>query len=246
MICKEWFNKNFVPAAKAHADPTKPILLIYDGHGSHSTLEMIDSALENNIILYLLPPHTTHHLQPCDVGAFGPLKRAWHARCDEIYEKTGQPMQASDVPREYMAVRATSFKESTIRKAWEKSGISTDENGRPKCTPKIFAAADYAPSFSSSTQLHLPDGFPSAREPAPEPVSSDSSDSGSDDETDSDKNDLDSDTLPPTRRSTRIHQDSYGNTSDSDSESDPSHDALAKISTRVQRLQAKAKKYRHQ
>ena len=38
----------------------------------------------------------------------------------------------------------------------------------------------------------------------------------------------------------------YGNTSDSDSESDPSHDALAKTPTRVQRLQAKAKKYRHQ
>ncbi|EIW78068.1 hypothetical protein CONPUDRAFT_61509, partial [Coniophora puteana RWD-64-598 SS2] len=27
-LCQEWFEKSFIPQAKAHADPTKPIVLI--------------------------------------------------------------------------------------------------------------------------------------------------------------------------------------------------------------------------
>ncbi|KAF8836036.1 hypothetical protein BDN67DRAFT_873980, partial [Paxillus ammoniavirescens] len=27
-VCLDWFTSNFIPATKAHADPTKPIVLI--------------------------------------------------------------------------------------------------------------------------------------------------------------------------------------------------------------------------
>ena len=49
-------------------------MLIIDGHGSHISLNVIDTARENNIILYCLPPHTTHILQPLDVSVYKPLK----------------------------------------------------------------------------------------------------------------------------------------------------------------------------
>ncbi|KAF8817131.1 hypothetical protein BYT27DRAFT_7229086 [Phlegmacium glaucopus] len=42
--------------------PEPPIMLIYDGHGSHTTLEWVNLARENTIILFCLPPHTTHCL----------------------------------------------------------------------------------------------------------------------------------------------------------------------------------------
>ena len=38
------------------------------------TLDLIDLARENNIILFCLPPHTTHLLQPLDVSVFKSLK----------------------------------------------------------------------------------------------------------------------------------------------------------------------------
>ncbi|KIJ36561.1 hypothetical protein M422DRAFT_179275 [Sphaerobolus stellatus SS14] len=72
-ICHQWFNKVFIPFAKSYSDPTKLILLIFDGHGSHEAPEMIDYAYEHGIILGELPPHTTHHLQSLDVSIFGPL-----------------------------------------------------------------------------------------------------------------------------------------------------------------------------
>jgi hypothetical protein len=101
-VCLNWFTRVFVPQAKAHADSSKPIVLMYDRHGLHVTYEMIDAAWKSNVILFCLPPHTTHKLQPCDVGAFSPLKCAWEARCDVYLQENGIPLQAHDVVQEYM------------------------------------------------------------------------------------------------------------------------------------------------
>ena len=66
----KWFTKIFLPST-AHL---RPALLILDGHTSHLTIELIDMARENNVILFCLPPHTTHFLQPLDVAVFRSLK----------------------------------------------------------------------------------------------------------------------------------------------------------------------------
>ncbi|KAF8811876.1 hypothetical protein BYT27DRAFT_7088493, partial [Phlegmacium glaucopus] len=37
-------------------------------------------AKEHNIVIICLPSHTTHVLQPCDIGVFGPLASSWKAQ----------------------------------------------------------------------------------------------------------------------------------------------------------------------
>ncbi|KIJ48785.1 hypothetical protein M422DRAFT_91853, partial [Sphaerobolus stellatus SS14] len=76
-VCKQWFTKVFIPWAQARNISGKPVLLISDGHGSHESNEMLKKAFTCNILLLSLPPHTTHKLQPLDVGVFGPLQKAW-------------------------------------------------------------------------------------------------------------------------------------------------------------------------
>ena len=39
-----------------------------DAHASNLSIGLIDKAIENNVILLCLPPHTTHMLQPLDVA----------------------------------------------------------------------------------------------------------------------------------------------------------------------------------
>ena len=55
----------------------KPVILFVDGHKTHITLQLSVNCEEVGIILYLLPPNTTHLLQPADVGPFKPLKHYW-------------------------------------------------------------------------------------------------------------------------------------------------------------------------
>jgi hypothetical protein len=52
-------------------------LLILDGHESHHSLEFQELCKENNIYTLCMPPHSSHLLQPLDVGCFSPLKRAY-------------------------------------------------------------------------------------------------------------------------------------------------------------------------
>jgi hypothetical protein len=49
-------------------------LLILDGHGSHQNVEFLTFCEKWYIVPLFLPPHTTHILQPLDVGCFQPLK----------------------------------------------------------------------------------------------------------------------------------------------------------------------------
>lgn len=55
----------------------RPILLLVDGHRSHMSLPLSKFCDENKIILYALPPNTTHMMQPADVSVFRPLKQQW-------------------------------------------------------------------------------------------------------------------------------------------------------------------------
>lgn len=53
------------------------MVLFVDGHKSHLSLELADFCSQNQIILYCLPPNSTHIMQPCDVAIFKPLKASW-------------------------------------------------------------------------------------------------------------------------------------------------------------------------
>jgi DDE superfamily endonuclease len=68
---------------------TKPIsprtwrLLIVDGHSSHVNLEFLFAANERKILVLILPPHSTHRLQPLDVTLFLPLATAYSIKLNE-------------------------------------------------------------------------------------------------------------------------------------------------------------------
>ena len=131
-----------------------PILLIYDGHRSHKTIELREAADKAGIHLFCIPPHTFHRLQPLDVGVFGPLQRVWQKRCLAVLDETGISITRHTVIKEYMTARTESITEDLIVSVWRRSGI------RPP-NPKVFTEEDFAPSYSSSTSPPLPVSFPS-------------------------------------------------------------------------------------
>ncbi|KAF1924506.1 DDE-domain-containing protein, partial [Didymella exigua CBS 183.55] len=52
-------------------------LLIVDGYESHSSHEFHKHCEEEKIIVLCMPAHSSHLLQPLNVGCFSPLKRAY-------------------------------------------------------------------------------------------------------------------------------------------------------------------------
>ena len=89
-ICEDlfmdWFQNHFLPRK-----PTGKCILILDGHGSHmNSYQMLETAVQNDVILLCLPSHTTHFLQPLDRAFFKPLKTYFKNACDEFIRANPQ------------------------------------------------------------------------------------------------------------------------------------------------------------
>jgi hypothetical protein len=68
----QWLEKVFIRHTKAKAGNRRRLLLV-DGHSSHVNMAFINKCDQNRILVLILPPHSTHRLQPLDVGLFRPL-----------------------------------------------------------------------------------------------------------------------------------------------------------------------------
>ena len=53
-------------------------MLILDGHSTHYHPSTVHYAKDNKIIMFCLPPRSTHATQPLDTAVFNPLKRNWN------------------------------------------------------------------------------------------------------------------------------------------------------------------------
>jgi hypothetical protein len=100
-------------------------LLILDGHGSHVTKEFIDYCDRHRILLMVLPPHSTHTLQPLDVVLFKPLSQAYFNELTSYLHKTQGliPIEKGDFFPLFWSAWISTFTESLILKAFEATGI---------------------------------------------------------------------------------------------------------------------------
>ena len=69
--------------------PGSYVLVLYDGHRSHVTIPLIQWAIQQQIVLFVLPPHCSHILQPLDVSCYGPLELAWNSACHKYLRESG-------------------------------------------------------------------------------------------------------------------------------------------------------------
>src|SRR5579859_5891169 len=98
-------------------------LLILDGHGSHVTGSFIMHCMDHRIALMRLPPHTSHVLQPLDVGLFGPLKTAISTHQDALFRLHVARIRNVEWLIAYVKARATAFHPDNIIEGWRKAGL---------------------------------------------------------------------------------------------------------------------------
>lgn len=82
-----WLSKIFEPRTREKAGNGKRLLIV-DGHSSHVNMKFINFCDDHGIILAILPPHSTHPLQPLDVGIFAPLATAYSYQIDHLIQSS--------------------------------------------------------------------------------------------------------------------------------------------------------------
>jgi hypothetical protein len=98
-------------------------LLILDGHESHMTPEFEAFCKEEGIVTLCMPPHSSHLLQPLDVGCFGPLKRAYSKRITRLGSVGYHYLIKEDFLPELSLAYKAAFTPTTIRSSFRGSGL---------------------------------------------------------------------------------------------------------------------------
>jgi hypothetical protein len=130
-------------------------LLILDGHGSHITMKFIDYCNDNRILLMTYPPHSTHSLQPLDVGIFSPLSTAYSKQLEDFLHKSMglSHITKRDFFRLFWPAWEQALSSKNILSSWRTVGISP-------LNPEIVLARfnkkkDSRPSSSESSRSIL-------------------------------------------------------------------------------------------
>ena len=159
----EWV-KHFVQQSQKHIQGVYRLLL-FDGFNSHCTQEFLEVLEDHKVIAYRLPPHTSHFLQPLDVGCFQPYKH-WHAQAVDYATRTGcTAFNKVEFLAAIESIRAYTFKSRTIQKGWRDSGLYPLDIKRVKSNiQRDFADWDAdcqdASSSSDSSSNTTVDGTP--------------------------------------------------------------------------------------
>jgi hypothetical protein len=121
-ISLEWLTRVFDPQTRERANG-KPRVLICDGFGTHETLEILEFCLANNITLCRLPSHTSHKLQPCDVGPFAPLKTAYRDQVERLNRGGVDKVGKEHFTYLYSPARDRALTKRNVRAGWAATGL---------------------------------------------------------------------------------------------------------------------------
>ena len=98
-------------------------MLIFDGYGSHVTQDFIKYCWEHRIRPFQLPPHSTHLLQPLDVGVFQKFKHEFKELIREEVFLGAKEITKADFFALFNKFSAKTFKPKLCKSAFRKTGL---------------------------------------------------------------------------------------------------------------------------
>ena len=122
MLGVQWLKKCFEPATREKADGESR-LLIYDDHDNHISADFIRHCIANDIVLLLLPPHSSHLLQSLDVDVFSSLKQAMGSLLNRLYRTGIRRVQKAEWFECFIPARTEAVNKSNIEGGWRGAGI---------------------------------------------------------------------------------------------------------------------------
>ena len=98
-------------------------LLILDGHGSHVTSEFEQFCTQNDIIPLCMPAHSSHLLQPLDVGCFSTLKSSYGQEVASSIRLGINHVDKQEFLSMYKPARTQALSPNNIRSGFAATGL---------------------------------------------------------------------------------------------------------------------------
>ncbi len=159
-----FFNNLFLRAAPS----VRPLLLLMDGHSSHYCPETIRAAAKQKVILFALPPNTTHMTQPLDKGLFAPLKTKYSELSHNFMAKNpGKVVSRFSFTPLFCEAWMCSMTMKNIQKGFETTGVYPVD--RNKVMPTEYQDEDVDTNSDDEGLLFIPMLIPSKKQKGYDP-----------------------------------------------------------------------------
>ena len=99
-------------------------LLILDGHESHHSAPFEEYCQQNHIITLCMPAHSSHFLQPLDVGCFGPLKASYGKQIEKMMRMQITHITKDDFLAAYLEAHNASMTVKNIQSGFRATGLA--------------------------------------------------------------------------------------------------------------------------
>ncbi|XP_052097897.1 uncharacterized protein LOC127732747 [Mytilus californianus] len=99
------------------------ILLVLDGHKSHVAVDILEWEQQHHIIIHVLPAHTSHILQPLDVGCYGPLQRTYDNECHKTMRQNSAVITRYNICELACKAYQNALSPENLQSAFGKTGI---------------------------------------------------------------------------------------------------------------------------
>lgn len=134
-----WLTEVFIPHIEKKNIEGK-CMLIMDCHRSHTQKRFQEICKEHNIIPMYLPPHSTHILQPLDLGVFGPTKTKYKSKLRDLAELLGtDPVKQRLFISNYYEARNIKMTKERIIRSWETAGLNPEDPDKVIHSSQVIA-----------------------------------------------------------------------------------------------------------
>lgn len=141
------FLKHFVEHAKCSKE--KPCLLLLDNHCSHLSIDGLNFAKENGIIMLSFPT-ATHRLQPLDRSVYGTFKKHVNSVSDSwMRNNPGKTLSIYDIPGIVATAYPLAATPLNIQAGFRATGIQSYNRD-------VFLETEFVPSYVSDRPYQDP------------------------------------------------------------------------------------------
>lgn len=136
-IFTKWFD-HFLAMVQPQSRP-QPVLLLMDGHASHTgNLDVIEKAASNNVQLLVFPSHCTHRLQPLDLSFFRSVNTHYNSEIVAwLRAHPGRRVTEYEIAGLFASAYGRAASVSNATHGFEKAGIYPFRDD-------LFSEADFA------------------------------------------------------------------------------------------------------
>jgi len=118
----DWLTEVYDPISRQRC-PNETQLLILDGHVSHINYKFLKYCEQNDIIVFCLPAHSTHLLQPLDDVLFSALQNAYKTAVEDYFCLTSIGTNRDIFLPLYKQARMEAYTLHNIHQAFAATGI---------------------------------------------------------------------------------------------------------------------------